>query len=242
MISNRRRGYLAGERPNQVRCDLPRSRGLTLAELLICIFLLIIVMGLSFNFLIPALRLSTLGLLRVGMEEEAMLALNRVGSDLQMTTPNGVTISYSSPCAIAANWFVVNPSRQVVDSTGLIQWEQQFHVSYLDVASGELRNRIWPSTPPGSGDPALPPALATGVNPKKLAPAAVLLPGIVSDRSVCTILAHDVSQFVIEPAGANLELIQPLKFTLVIKRSGNTGSTQPQLLSYSRSVFLAGSQ
>ncbi|CAN0381161.1 unnamed protein product, partial [Phaeothamnion confervicola] len=219
-----------------------RERGLTLAEILICIVLLVLVLVLSFNFLVPALRIATLGLLRVGMEEEAMIALNRLTGDLQMTTPNGVTISYTSPCLVATNWFVVNPSGQVVDNTGLVQWEQQFHISYLDPTSGEFRHRIWPCNPPGSSDPALPPALATGVNPKKISPASVLLPAIVGDRSVCTILAHDVSQFVIEPSGANLQLVQPLKFTILIERSGNTGSTKPQSLSYSRSVFMAGSQ
>ena len=212
---------------------------MSLLEVLVVAVLLVLLMGLVFNFLIPGIRVATWGMLRVGMEQELVTALNRVTADLQLSVPNGVTISYN-PAAVATNWYAVGATGQVADGAGNVNWEKQFNISYLDSASQEFRHRVWPCSPAGSSDPALPTDLNTMIRAKKI--PAPLLPAICTDSSVCRVLARSVVEFRIEPSGCDLELRQPLKFTLVSQRSGNTGHPQPEKWSYSRSVFLAGSQ
>lgn len=216
------------------------GRGFSLIEIVLVSVLLVLMMTLAFNFLIPALRMSALGMLRISMEQEALTSLSRIASDVQMSVPKGITISYSNPALVASNHYKMGADGQIADGAAAVNWEKEFHIAYLDTGSRELRSRVWSSNPAGGADPPLPPSLDSTLSPKRI--PATLLPAICSDAGVCRRLARDVSEFRLEPGGAEKELRQPLKFTLVLIREGGTGRTQAEKVTFSRTVFLAGSQ
>lgn len=190
---------------------------------------------LAFQFLIPAVRTSTWGLMRVGMEQEAIGSLARLCGDLQKTEATGVTVCYTPPF-VASNPYQQNSD--VLNTAGEVVWTNEFRITYFDDSADELRWRTWPCSPPGSADPA---SLANNDRAAKKIPLA-LVPDLVKDRKVCRIMARDVKEFRIEPAGCDVLLKQPLKFTIVIERSGNTGRAKAEQFSFSRTVFLAGTR
>lgn len=70
-----------------------RQRGFTLLELIVAAVLMVLLLGMMFNFLIPTMRASAKGSARVEMQQQAVVALGKIADDVERSAPAGVSIN-----------------------------------------------------------------------------------------------------------------------------------------------------
>ena len=202
------------------------KRGISLMEVLLALSLTSLVLVVAFRLATQFLRLYRTESLKTDLQQSVLISLSRLASDLQQTVPSGVSVSESTPVALAVNPFVVQAGGQVVDGSGRLTWDDRFFVvAWLPGVDELVRFEHRPGVAP----------YLTPVRAKKLPPANlrdVITNSLPARRQV---LARQVVSFAIEPVGCELELRQPLKFTLEARR-------EQLRFRLSRSVFLAGSR
>lgn len=65
--------------------------------------LLLLFFGLLLKIIVPAMRYSAEGNIRVELQQQGILAMNRMVADLQLTVPQGVSLKTSVPAGMAIN-------------------------------------------------------------------------------------------------------------------------------------------
>jgi prepilin-type N-terminal cleavage/methylation domain-containing protein len=166
-----------------------RNRGFTLLEVLISASLLLLLLGLLFTFLVPTMKASVRGSVRVEMQQMAVLALNKMVGDLQNTTAAGLSLSQRNPVSIG----IVRI--EGVTSEGMQIWEKNMIVYAL--LDGVLIRKVYPPGPP-SIDLNL-----NGTTPRRVA-AANLVTIAKEINGKETIVAKWVKSLRITTAGDNL--------------------------------------
>ena len=139
-------------------------RAYTLIEVLFGAGLLGLLTALFVGVLVPVLRASARNATRIGVQEGAMVALQRLSKDLQSSTVAGVGLLEGDPCVLSvhrlADVVTTDPPSQV--------YENQFVVYCYVSSQARLTRRVWPETsdpnqtldgllkPPGSLQPVRP--------------------------------------------------------------------------------------
>lgn len=227
-------------------CSTPsikRSKAaFTLIEMLAVCFLLSLTLSLSIEFLIPAIRASTRGSIRVDLQQEAIHALSSLCSEMQRSSPSGISLNSSTnPIAVAVCPLSRPASRAgepaPVQPNGTLVWSSFFSLYYVEPASGEFRLQEWP--PVGASAMLNPTAAESDTaRPRRLDPLRLRQVIASGQAAPFSVLARGVRKFQIlyPTGGTDLLYIQPVTFRLTLGRTGNTGETQEQRFIYSRTV------
>lgn len=212
----------------------------TLLEILIALGILVVVGSLISLLLVRTMRATTRGTLRVEMQQQAVIAMQRILTDLHKSCCAGVTVrSGAAPRALCI-CPISQPDLRAgepppVQGDGQLVWSKFFLIYDYDSAAQQIRYREWP---PGSvaatsleTDPGNPRRLTSGRLAQVLAGTGTHL------QVVCS----GVTSFQLSypPGGSDDQYVQPLTLEIVQQRRGNTGHSQPETFSYRRSVFLA---
>ena len=184
-------------------------RGFSLLEIVVVCVLLSMVMLLGVRFLVPTLRISAKGTLRVQMQQTAVTALNKLVADYEASSPAGIGTRSGAPVAVS----ICKLDRVQGDGTDV--WSNHFIIYYCDIPTRQLRRREWPP-----GEPPATTEETSILKARRLLPDRIA--AIVAEPApVQTILAVDVESFRIlhPPGGDDNELVQPLRFQLTLKRN-----------------------
>ncbi|MFN8608074.1 MAG: type II secretion system protein [Vulcanimicrobiota bacterium] len=119
-----------------------RQRAMSLLETLLAGALLTMVMGLVLSFLIPTFRNSSRGGLRVEMQQQASLALEKLVIDLEHGAPASVSI-LPAPLGTDEVSGVAVQRMDGFTSSGTQVWETSLVVYYWLPKTGTLKREIW---------------------------------------------------------------------------------------------------
>lgn len=129
----------------------PAGHGFTLVELLIGLTLLSLLTLMFAWFIVPALRMASLGTTRVDIQQMAVLACNKVAADLQGSARLAVSL-HSRAAADPGNDPVVVAMVPIkdVDQNGRRIWKQEVVTYFWDRNTRLLLRRTFPPGPPAS--------------------------------------------------------------------------------------------
>lgn len=196
---------------------------MTLPEVLVVASLGLMALGLAFAYLVPALRASARGSIRVEMEQQALVTFRHMLEDFVSTNVGGVSL--------APSMIGIQPL-QGVREDGVQVWLRQLVV--YTVADGDLLRFLYPPDPdtPGPVDLQL-----RNIRPTRLSEAVLgSLADVDGPRRVR--LATGVKALEVRHGGATEGISQPLSVTLKLERDAATGRKEPERLSLSRTMFL----
>lgn len=201
---------------------------MSLLETLLAGSLLTMVMGLVLSFLIPTFRNSSRGGLRVEMQQQASIAMERLVIDLEHGAPASVSILPEPTGTDEVSGVAVQPVEGYT-SSGAQVWETQLVVYYWLPKTRTLKREIW-----NNGlKPPLPVTLLD-YHPAHITRQDLI--DIINDgTSPETNLARGVSKFSVDyPAPPNQ---QPYRIQLTLERSP-IGQKVPEVLTLDRSITL----
>lgn len=206
---------------------------MTLLEMLVVIGLIGLLIALVARFFAPFMRNVSRGLDRVEMQQQGMVALNKIRERLQASAVEGISYRASSPVTLSINRLMVQPAGEIVDATGNLRWRTDLDLFVWQASTSQLRTRTWP--PAVSGDPLS----LSGIDitsplvPKK--PTSDQLQSLAANLQTTTTLATGVVDFSVTNTGPGGELRMPLQLRIKLQRNQD----KVEVL---RSVFLAGVQ
>lgn len=130
---------------------MSKTRAFTLIELLVAFALLGLLSLMFVWFIVPSMRMASLGTTRVDIQQMAVLACNRVAAELLNTSPSGVSLHSRTQADPASDPVVVAivPIRDI-DESGHRVWENKVSVYFWLRSSGKLLLRHFPPGPPGA--------------------------------------------------------------------------------------------
>lgn len=196
--------------------------GFSLLELVVALAVLTLVTLVSLNLTRPLALLSTRGLDRLEMQQEALISLAQLRSSLQSSVPAGLSL--------ADGMIAVNPRAQpAVDSSGNLHWSDKVDLFYT--ASGELRQRAWPNQPAVPGEPAVPVAMNSSLHAKHF--EGPQLTALANPTAPARRLAQGVQLWRVDNLGPDGSIHQPLQVVLILQR-------RQRKMEFRRSFFLLG--
>lgn len=193
-------------RPGFTTFPVEPRRGATLVEVMIAGSVALLLLGLLARFLVPAMRYSTEGSIKVELQQQAVIAINQMVSALQDSAAQGVSFTDTAPIALG-----VVPIEDI-DSNGQPVWSDELTVFYHDDTEDRLFKKTYPPTPP-----ALPIAFASDRPPLVTRPQLSQIAGQpnASERS----LARDVLEFeVSHQNGKGSTIFQPIILRLLLEK------------------------
>lgn len=187
-----------------------RRGGFTLVELLVAFALFLVVITLTFGYLIPAGKAAYRFRERSHLQQSAVIALSKISAAAATTSPGGFSWSDGEDGVVAVGF---NPWRELQAANGLLRWEDSYELFWWDQGKHQLRQRRWPP-----GPPAPTPDESTLVRPKRLLPAR--LAEVVETTSPALTLAYGVTDFSVVQQGADGELVQPVVISITLVERG----------------------
>lgn len=205
-----------------------RRRGMSLLETLLAGTLLTMVMGLVLSFLVPTFRNSSRGGLRVEMQQQASISMERLVIDLEHGAPASVSI-LPAPAGSNEVSGVAVQRMEGYTSSGSQLWETQLIVYYWLPKTQTLKREIWNN----GMKPALPVTLLD-YHPARITRQDLI--DIINDGSAPeSTLARGVTKFSVEYPAPPLQ--QPYRIQLTLDRSP-LGQQVPETLTLDRSITL----
>ncbi|MBN9414225.1 MAG: type II secretion system protein [Candidatus Eremiobacteraeota bacterium] len=205
-----------------------RRRGMSLLETLLAGTLLTMVMGLALSFLIPTFRNSSRGGLRVEMQQQASIALERLVIDLEHGAPASVSI-LPAPTGTDEVSGVAVQRMEGYTSSGSQLWEMQLIFYYWLPKTGTLKREIWKN----------------GMNPSLSVTLLDYHPAHVTRQDLLAVindgsspesnLARGVTKFSVDYPAPPYQ--QPYRIQLTLERSP-IGQKAPEVLTLDRSITL----
>ena len=205
-----------------------RRRGIGLLETLLAGALLTMVMGLVLSFLIPTFRNSSRGGLRVEMQQQASLAMEKLVIDLEHGAPASVSL-LPAPTGSGEVSGVAVQRMDGFTSSGTQLWETQLIVYYWLPKTATLKREVWNN--------GMKPNLSVTLldyHPARITRQDLL--DLINDGSAPEAnVARGVSLFSVDypPPPAS----QPYRIRLTLERSP-IGQTAAEVLALDRSITL----
>ncbi|MGE0487655.1 MAG: hypothetical protein AB7S38_00420 [Vulcanimicrobiota bacterium] len=181
------------------------DKGFSLPEVLVAGTITLLLLGLITQFLIPAMRYSAEGNMKVDLQQRAILAINRLVSDLQRTNATGVTLALTSPVTVG----IVRIEK--IGSDGFPSWDDEMQVYWYDDVRKELHWETYPPTPPSV------PVTFTSARPAIITPSDLQSIAIQTGGSEHT-LARDVTSFSVEDADPDPGIKGLLRIDLTLEK------------------------
>jgi hypothetical protein len=178
--------------------------------MLVACALFVLVITLTFGYLIPASKAAYRFRERSHLQQSAVIALSHIGMAAATTSPSGFSWSAASDGAVALGF---NPWQELQAANGLLRWQDSFEMFWWDQDRHELRRRRWPPGPPTPT-----PDESTLARPKRLLPAR--LAEVVQTSAPALTLAYGVTDFSVEQQGVAGELIQPVTVRITLVERG----------------------
>ena len=181
----------------------------------------------------PFLKLTARGMARIEMQQQGLIALNRVRESLMQSAPEGVSLRGTSPFVLSVNRYWIGSGGELADINGSMRWRKDVDLFLFLEGEQTLKSRVWP--PQASLDSPTPEMLTlidSFVRPKKFSPDQ--LQTVAHDPAGSKTLATGVIGFSVTNSGPNGEIRLPIRLELRLQR----GSDQMRV---TRSVFVAGS-
>lgn len=208
-------------------------------ELVITIALTLLVTSLSALFLQSSSRALTRTTMRSEMQQQALIAMQKLLTDLRRSCCAGIAIrSDVAPRALAI-CPLSQPGLRAGSSTAVLNngellWSDFFLIYFYDAQNQTLNYREWP---PGN------PTAATDeldiTKPRRLTTTRIAqILSLPATRQLTLVTGLTGFDIIYPPGGSDLLLIQPLTIKLTLQRKGNTGRPQPETFTYQRSVFI----
>ncbi|MDQ7826113.1 MAG: hypothetical protein RDV48_25145 [Candidatus Eremiobacteraeota bacterium] len=209
-----------------------RRRAFTLPEIIVSLFLTLLLLTLLVSFLVPCLRATQTGTIRVELQQESLLALGRVMADLESTVTAAITVQASGSSPETGPVYLAVIPVESVNSDGLQVWKQSIVLYYWKEAGSPLIRKEWtPSSPPSLG-------LVSGdIKPTVVTNA--MMSQIASETALRgKILARDVKEFRVKSLTTSLSLSSPIEVFISLERRGGTGKKDAEKFSLARNVTL----
>ncbi|MBS2035973.1 hypothetical protein JST97_13370 [bacterium] len=218
---------------------MSQRRGTTVLEMIIALTIVLVVSSIGALLLQSSSRAAIRTTLRTEMQQQALVAMQKILTDLRRSCCSGISIrSGASPQAIAicplSQAGLRAGSQPGVANSGELLWSNFFLIYSYDAVAHTLNYREWPPSGPSPT-----PEETDPTRPRKLSPGRIAqILNIPSTRPVT--LLTGLSQFEISypPGGSDLLLIQPITLKVTLQRKGNTGHPEPETYTYRRSFFL----
>lgn len=174
------------------------------------------------------------GLARIEMQQQGLVALNRIRTAMQASSALGISYCRAAPTTLSINRLLAGPNGELADATGSLFWRKDLDLFVLNTEHKVLMNRVWP--PQLTGDRVDAQLLSSIVNPtkpKKL--NSQQLQGLGENFVANSSLASGVLDFQISNIGPQGELHMPIQLEIALQRS-------TEKLVVKRTVFLTGVQ
>lgn len=191
-------------------------------EILLAAGLSLLLLVLTFQFFVPALKISLRSQARTGMQQRCYLALQKIHADLDLTNAGALSVVNDPAPSILA----MQPI-ELETLEGRPTYQMKL-VSYHVSAKKQLLRRIW-SPPPSLG------ATFETSRPHRLSPLQLVqLAGLTSGYLETRQLSPDVESFDLSSAVPTPNIANPIKVKIVLK-SGDDRCAMEQ------SVFMRNS-
>lgn len=203
-------------------------RGMSLVETLLAGALLTMVMGMVLSFLIPTFRNSSRGGLRVEMQQQASVAMEKMVIDLEHGAPASVSI-LPAPAGTDEVSGVAVQRMDGFTSSGTQFWETQLILYYWLPKTQTLKREVWNN--------AMKPTLSVTLldyHPARITRQDLL--DVINDGSAPEFtVARGVTKFSVDypPPPAQ----QPYRIQLTLERSP-IGQSANEVLALDRSITL----
>lgn len=164
---------------------------MTVLEILIVATLVILLGGIIALVVRPVLDSTSRDSTRARLQQDGLVALNRMETDLRQSATAGISIlsavNAGDPVALAVN--ALKPGV----FQGSQQWEDHLYVYVWTAASARLTRRLWPPGPPGGQAP-------TVIAPLQC-PSTLLSAIALTESPAALLLASHVTSFSVEAVG-----------------------------------------
>lgn len=185
------------------------KRGMTLIELLVAFTLSVLLLGLMFKFLIPALKISSRTTQRAESQQRATLALRNIVSEIEQTNLFGVSFLPDSTV------IAVHPIVEVSQNSQRIYADHVVVYQY-DQARGVIERSEWRD----GADPGIDSARKLSVDE---------LMAVESFLQRKRIVARDVEEFSLRHSGVDDLVRLPLVARLKMREQGQSGARSFEL-------------
>ena len=135
-------------------------RGLTLVEVLVAAGLGLLVLGLTFGYVVPSFKAANRFRTRSQLHQSAQVVLAKISQAASTTSPGGFSWSKTAPVTAA-----FNPFDNLQPANGLLSWKSYYEVFWWDSKEKSVHQRRWPP-----GQPAIEAAEKTIIRAKRLLP------------------------------------------------------------------------
>ena len=216
-----------------------RRRGASVIEMIITLTIVLVVTAIGALLMQSTSRATIRTTLRTEMQQQALVAIQRLVTDLRRSCCAGVAIrSGAAPQAIAicpmSQPGLRSGSQTGVLNNGELLWSDFFLIYSYDAAAKTLNYREWPP-----GNPAPNTEESDVTKPRRLAPGRIAeilnIPAFRQGTLISGLSEFEISY---PPGGSDLLMIQPVTLKVVLQRRGATGRPEPETFTYRRSFFL----
>lgn len=200
------------------------NRGLTLIETLVAGAVGLLLLDVLISLFVPSMRMSIRGSVRVEMEQQAVMALERLAADLRGCGRTSLTMT---PTGGAGATLSIQRIKDVL-SDGTQAWDTNLIVYAWSGPNGTLTRKVVDASRVGV------PVTNTRPAPVDLASLPTLA-AAPSDQS--SVLATGVAQFSVAPGPSNGSS-EPVTLTILLLRDAATGEQTPETFTLTRTVAL----
>ncbi len=212
---------------------------MTVLELLITMTVVLVVTGLTALLLQSTSRAALRTTMRTEMQQQALVAIQRLVTDLRRSCCAGVSIrSGAAPVALAI-CPLSQPDLRAGSQTGVLNngellWSDFYQIYWYDASAQKLIYREWPP-----GNPVATAEELDVTKPRRLTPgriAEILNAPLGRHLTLMTgVTGFEISY---PPGGSDLLMVQPVSLKVTLQRKGNTGHVDPETYTYRRTFFL----
>ena len=199
------------------------KKGFTLLEIMVGSTLFLLVLGLSFGYLIPATKAAYQSRVRSHLQQTATVVLSKIRQAAATTSPSGLSWSTQDPVALG-----FNPTDKLQAANAVLQWSTNYLLFWWEPEAQTLWSADWPKEGVAPTPPELSLHRAKRLFPERLAEVVSSIPD-GSRRA----MAKDVSKFTVQHQGNDEALVQPLTISIELREPN-----RPERPAISRSLTL----
>ena len=181
---------------------------MTLLEVMIGAGLGLLVLSLTFGYVIPSFKAANRFRVRSQLHQSAQVVLAKLSQAASTTSPGGFSWSKSAPVTAA-----FNPFGKLQPANGLLSWEGYYEVFWWDSKEQTIHQKRWPP-----GEPAIQAEEESVLRAKRLLPDRLL--DITGADEPKLTLAYGVTEFSLSHLGTDEALIQPVTVKIRVRESG----------------------